>query len=126
MNITDRDILLIVFGVIAVVLIVLAASWIASAVRERARACVEPVPITDRVGGTMNLILILLGVLGTAFTVTMIVVYCKTGGIPDTLVTCFFAAVFGECGVMGLIRHAKIKRGPSEPKEIEEFEDEEE
>lgn len=126
MNITDRDVLLIVFGVIAVVLIVLAASWIASAVRERTRACVEPVPITDRVGGTMNLILILLGVLGTAFTVTMIVVYCKTGGIPDTLVTCFFAAVFGECGVMGLIRHAKIKSGSSEPKEIKEFEDEEE
>lgn len=84
--------------------------------------------ISDRVGGTMNLILLLLGVIGVAFTVTMIVVYCKTGGIPDTLVTCFFAAVFGECGVMGMIRHAKIKHGTAtqeEPAVVEEIGEEE-
>ena len=122
MQITDRDILLVVFAVIAVALVIAAVSWIAGAVRRRRELTPERVSLTERFGGTMNFILILLGVLGTAFTVTMIVVYCKTGGIPDTLVTCFFAAVFGECGVMGMLRHAKIKsKGSSgEPPEAEE------
>lgn len=44
-----------------------------------------------------------------AFTVTMIVVYVKTGGIPDTLVTAFFAFAGGEAGALGLIRYGKAK-----------------
>ena len=44
-----------------------------------------------------------------AFTVTMIVVYVKTGGIPDTLVTAFFAFAGGEAGALGLIRDGKAK-----------------
>ena len=33
-----------------------------------------------------------------------------TGGIPDTLCTCFFVAVTGECGFMGWIKTAKVRQ----------------
>ena len=56
---------------------------------------------------TMDLILVIVGVLLLAFTVTMIIIYINTGGIPDTLCTCFFAALGGECGVMGWIKSTK-------------------
>lgn len=44
-----------------------------------------------------------------AFTVAMVVVYIKTGGVPDTLVTAFFAFAGGEAGALGLIRFGKAK-----------------
>lgn len=44
-----------------------------------------------------------------AFTVAMVVVYIKTGGVPDTLVTSFFAFAGGEAGALGLIRFGKAK-----------------
>ena len=44
-----------------------------------------------------------------AFTVAMTVIYVKTGGIPDTLVTAFFAFAGGEAGALGLIRFGKAK-----------------
>ena len=43
------------------------------------------------------------------FTVAMVVVYIKTGGVPDTLVTAFFAFAGGEAGALGLIRYGKAK-----------------
>ena len=43
------------------------------------------------------------------FTVAMVVVYIKTGGVPDTLVTAFFAFAGGEAGALGLIRFGKAK-----------------
>lgn len=58
---------------------------------------------------TMNLILLILFVVVLVFTVIMIWLYILTGGIPDTLCTCFFAAATGECGFMGWIKTAKIK-----------------
>lgn len=39
-----------------------------------------------------------------AFTVIMIVVYCVTGGVPDSLVTAFFATFGGEVLITGAIR----------------------
>ena len=44
-----------------------------------------------------------------AFTVTMIVVFLKTGAVPDTLITAFFAFAGGEAGVLGLIRFGESK-----------------
>jgi hypothetical protein len=58
---------------------------------------------------TMNKILVLVGVTLLVFTVTMIVVYVRTGGIPDTLCTCVFSVCGTECGVMGWIRTNKDK-----------------
>ena len=43
------------------------------------------------------------------FTVAMVVVYIKTGGVPDTLVTAFFAFAGGEAGALGLIRYGKAR-----------------
>jgi hypothetical protein len=58
---------------------------------------------------TANIILLILGVAVFVFTVVMIWLYMITGGIPDTLCTCFFVAVTGECGFMGWIKTQKIK-----------------
>ena len=56
---------------------------------------------------TMDVILCIVGAALAAFTVSMVVIYCVTGGIPDTLCTCVFAALGGECGVMGWIKTTK-------------------
>ena len=29
--------------------------------------------------------------------------------VPDTLITCFYSAMAGECGVMGWIKTAKVR-----------------
>ena len=58
---------------------------------------------------TMDIILIIVGVAVLIFTIIMIWLYLVTGGIPDTLVTCFFAACTGECGFMGWIKTAKTR-----------------
>ncbi len=44
------------------------------------------------------------------FTVAMTVVYCTTGGTPDTLITAFFAFAGGEAGVLGLLKWAERKK----------------
>ena len=59
---------------------------------------------------TMDLILIIVGVLLISFTITILVVFVKYGSIPDTLCTCVFAVLGGECGVMGWIRTTKDRQ----------------
>lgn len=63
----------------------------------------------DRDTKTMDKILIILGVTVLLFTIGMIWIYLITGGIPDTLCTCFFVACTGECGFMGWIKTAKTR-----------------
>lgn len=46
-----------------------------------------------------------------AFTVVMIWIYLKTGGVPDTLVASFYAFAGGEAGFLGLIKHSETKYG---------------
>ena len=58
---------------------------------------------------TMDKILILVGISVVIFTGIMIYLYLITGGIPDTLCTCFFVACTGECGFMGWIKSAKVR-----------------
>lgn len=57
----------------------------------------------------MDLVLVIIALIVVAFTVTMIIVYVKTGGVPDTLIGCVFAACTGELGVMGWIKNTKEK-----------------
>lgn len=59
---------------------------------------------------TMDKILVIVAVLTVVFTVVMIWLYYRTGGVPDTLVGCWFAAIGGECGVMGWIKTTKERR----------------
>ena len=58
---------------------------------------------------TMDIILIIVAVLVIAFTVTMILVFLKYAMVPDTLITCFYAAMASECGIMGWIKTAKVR-----------------
>lgn len=59
--------------------------------------------------GTMDFILIIVGVSLWAFTIVMINTFKQQGAVPDTLITCVFAALAGECGIMGWIKTAKEK-----------------
>lgn len=74
--------------------------------------------------GTMNVILIIVGLTLVLFTVTMIAVFARCGAIPDTLVTCVFAVCGGECGVMGWIKTTK-ERYRDRQYELEDREHEE-
>lgn len=60
--------------------------------------------------GTMNLVLLVLGVFLLAFIVTMIVIFVHQGQIPDTLVQCVFGACGVEGGIMGWIKTTKERR----------------
>lgn len=60
--------------------------------------------------GVMDRILVFIAILLLVFTSVMIVIYAKTGGIPDTLCTCVFSVCGGECGVMGWIKTNKDRQ----------------
>lgn len=59
--------------------------------------------------GTMNVILIIVGVFLVAFTLKMISLFETYGMVPDTLINCVFVALAGECGIMGWIKTSKEK-----------------
>lgn len=59
--------------------------------------------------GTMNFVLVLVGISLVLFTIAMIWLFREYGSIPDTLVTCVFATLGGECGVMGWIKTTKTR-----------------
>lgn len=60
--------------------------------------------------GTMDLILIIVGFLLISFTIVMILLFKLYGSTPDTLITCVFAALASECGIMGWIKTTKERR----------------
>lgn len=59
---------------------------------------------------TMDVILAIIAIALTAFTIEMIVIFRETGTIPDTLCTCVFTALGGECGAMAWIKTSKERR----------------
>ena len=59
---------------------------------------------------TMDVILVIIAVALVAFTLEMIAIFKETGMIPDTLCTCVFAALSGECGAMAWIKTSKERR----------------
>ena len=59
--------------------------------------------------GTMNVILIIVGIFLVAFTLKMISLFETYGKVPDTLINCVFVALAGECGIMGWIKTSKEK-----------------
>ena len=59
---------------------------------------------------TMDVILLVVAVALAAFTLEMIAIFKETGTIPDTLCTCVFAALGGECGAMAWIKTSKERR----------------
>lgn len=56
---------------------------------------------------TMDVILVIVAVALLLFTLEMILLFKETGAIPDTLCTCVFGALAGECGAMAWIKTTK-------------------
>ena len=46
----------------------------------------------------------------TVFTIAMIALFTVYGSVPDTLITCVFATLGGECGILGWIKTTKEKK----------------
>lgn len=59
--------------------------------------------------GVMDKALLFVAVTLVLFTIAMIIIYVRYLSIPDTLCTCVFAALSGECGVLGIIKSIKLK-----------------
>ena len=70
--------------------------------------------------GTMDVILIIIGIALLVFTITMIIVFLDMGSVPDTLITCVFATFTGECGILGWIKTTKEKNTASGSKNDKE------
>ena len=60
--------------------------------------------------GTMDFILLIVFLCLTVFTIAMIVLFTVYGSVPDTLITCVFATLGGECGILGWIKTTKEKK----------------
>lgn len=58
--------------------------------------------------GTMDLILLIIGVFLALFTAAMIVIHCITGGTPDVLIENVYKICGFEGGVMGVIKSVKL------------------
>ena len=56
---------------------------------------------------TMDKMLAVIFVTFVIFTLIMLVTFWVCGSIPDTLCSCVFAVLGGECGAMAWIRTAK-------------------
>ena len=56
---------------------------------------------------TMDVVLIVVGIALAVFTAEMVRIYRDFGTEPTTLETCVFAALGGECGIMGWIKTTK-------------------
>lgn len=56
---------------------------------------------------TLDIVLIIIAVLTITFTISMIMIFCQLGMVPDTLITCWFTCIVGECGVCGWIKTTK-------------------
>lgn len=58
--------------------------------------------------GTMDLILLIIGIFLALFTAAMIVIHCITGSTPDVLIENVYKICGFEGGVMGVIKSVKI------------------
>lgn len=74
--------------------------------------------------GTMDKVLVVIGIFLLVFVAVMLWMFYVTGSIPDTLCTCVFAVCGGECGVMGWIKTTK-DRHQERQYELEDREHEE-
>mgnify|MGYP007070317792 CR=1 FL=1 len=54
-----------------------------------------------------------------AFTVAMIIIFIRCGAVPDTLIQCWFGAVFGEISISGWIKTTKEKKSEIKDREGE-------
>ena len=98
----------VVIGAVALYIVSLVLSSIGRSKRKPTRQSQKRASIMDRVG-TMNIILVIVGVMLLWFTLKMIDLFEQYGMIPDTLVNCVFVCLGGECGILGWIKTTKEK-----------------
>ena len=98
----------VVIGAVALYIVSMLLSGIGRTKRKRIRQAQKQGSIIDRVG-TMNIILVIVGVMLLLFTLKMIDLFEQYGTIPDTLVNCVFVCLGGECGILGWIKTTKEK-----------------
>lgn len=58
--------------------------------------------------GTMDLILLVIGIFLALFTTAMIIIHCITGSTPDVLIENVYKICGFECGAMGVIKSVKL------------------
>lgn len=63
---------------------------------------------------TSKIVLLVIGCLLIAFVVKMIDLYEKTGGVPDTLVSCVLGGGLAELGLTAWITVSKVKKKGTE------------
>ena len=66
---------------------------------------------------TSNLVLLVLGVFTLAFIITMIIVFCVKGTVPDTLIQYTLGAGGVEAAALSAIKIAKVKCNVNETEE---------
>lgn len=60
--------------------------------------------------GTLNLVLILVGVFFFWFNLELLQIFREQGNIPETYACAVVAATLGECGICGWIRTTKDRK----------------
>ena len=70
----------------------------------------KKIVMTVKKVGTLNLVLILVGVFFVWFNWQMILVFRECGSMPETYACAVVAATIGECGICGWIRTNKDKQ----------------
>lgn len=60
--------------------------------------------------GTLNIVLICVGLFLVRFNSQMIELYKLHGTMPETYACAVIAAILGECGICGWIRISKVKK----------------
>lgn len=81
-------------------------------IRQRRRSCRRCKLnrfLTQKIG-TLNLVLILVGIFFLWFNHQMIQTYRMYGSIPETYACAVVAATIGECGICGWIRTTKDRK----------------
>lgn len=66
---------------------------------------------------TSNVVLVALGIFALAFIITMVVVFCIKGSVPDTLIQYTLGAGGIEAAALSAIKIAKVKCGTKEESE---------
>ena len=75
--------------------------------------------------GTLNIVLIFVGVFFVWFNSRLLEIFLVTGSIPETYACAVIAATIGECGICGWIRTSKDKKRDREWSKEDKLEEKE-
>ncbi len=67
--------------------------------------------------GTLDHVLLIIGLIWILMIPTMIIIFCIYGSVPDTLIQCVMGSSSIELVVAAWIKTTKVKEGTDEPGE---------